>query len=160
MGNQSVRYFAVRAGTAAIGTKAVGFQCLALYLAHGVPMDSPLHQNPVDVAIVGAGFSGTMAAIHLLRQTDHRITVGLVERTSQFARGLAYRTRDATHRLNVPAAKMGAFPDDIGGFLPRLESSTPTPRAGAGPPLPPKIFLARILFAGYVEGAPAGAENE
>src|SRR5258708_17064988 len=127
MGNQSVRYFAVRAGTAAIGTKAVGFQCLALYLAHGVPMDSPLHQNPVDVAIVGAGFSGTMAAIHLLRQTDHRITVGLVERTSQCSRGLAYRTRDATHRLNGPAARMSAFPDDIGGCYSCALSNRPRP---------------------------------
>src|SRR5258708_6551823 len=80
-------------------------------------MDSPLHQNSVDVAIIGAGFSGTMAAIHLLRQTDDRITVGLVERTAQFGRGLAYRTRDATHRLNVPAAKMGAFSEDIGGSI-------------------------------------------
>jgi uncharacterized NAD(P)/FAD-binding protein YdhS len=53
-------------------------------------MDSPLHQNSVDVAIIGAGFSGTVAAIHLLKQTNDRITVGLVERTSQFARGLAW----------------------------------------------------------------------
>lgn len=67
-------------------------------------MYSPLHEDSVDVAIIGAGFSGTMAAVHLLKQTDSQITVGLVERTSEFAKGLAYRTRDMTHRLNVPAA--------------------------------------------------------
>jgi uncharacterized NAD(P)/FAD-binding protein YdhS len=79
-------------------------------------MDSPLHEDSADVAIIGAGFSGTIAAIHLLKQTDDQITVALVERTSEFGRGLAYRTRDRAHRLNVPAAKMGAFPDDIEGF--------------------------------------------
>ncbi len=85
-------------------------QCLALYFEPtGAPMDSPFHQDSVDVAVIGAGFSGTMAAVHLLKQTDDRITVALVERTSEFGRGLAYGTRDITHRLNVPAAKMGAF---------------------------------------------------
>jgi hypothetical protein len=34
-----------------------------------MPMDSPLREDSVDVAIIGAGFSGTMAAIHLQRTT-------------------------------------------------------------------------------------------
>src|ERR1700746_243601 len=85
-------------------------------------MDSPFHQDSVDVAVIGAGFSGTMAAVHLLNQTDDPITVGLVERTSEFGRGLAYRTRDLTHRLNVPAAKMGAFPEDIEGLYRWLQT--------------------------------------
>lgn len=79
-------------------------------------MHAPLFEDSVDVAIIGAGFSGTMVAVHLLRRTDSQLTVGLVERNSEFARGLAYRTRDLSHRLNVPAAKMGAFPDDVEGF--------------------------------------------
>jgi uncharacterized NAD(P)/FAD-binding protein YdhS len=79
-------------------------------------MDSLIPEDSVDVAIIGAGFSGTMAAVHLLKQTEDPITVALVERASEFGRGLAYRTRDLAHRLNVPAAKMGAFPDDIEGF--------------------------------------------
>jgi uncharacterized NAD(P)/FAD-binding protein YdhS len=122
-------------------------------------MDSPLHQNPVDVAIIGAGFSGTMAAIHLLRQTDHRITVGLVERTSQFARGLADRTRDATHRLNVPAAKMGAFPDDIGGFYRWLQSRPQRLRAVGVRTLHPNTFVPRMLFGEYLEDLLAEAET-
>jgi cation diffusion facilitator CzcD-associated flavoprotein CzcO len=52
-----------------------------------MPMDSPLHEDSADVAIIGAGFSGTIAAIHLLKQTDDQITVALVERTSEFGEG-------------------------------------------------------------------------
>ena len=40
-------------------------------------MHAPLNEDSVDVAIIGAGFSGTMAAVHLLQQTDSQITVGL-----------------------------------------------------------------------------------
>src|SRR5260221_9309556 len=109
-------------------------------------MDSPLHQNSVDVAIIGAGFSGTMAVIHLLRQTDDRITVGLVERTAQFGRGLAYKTRDATHRLNVPAAKMGAFSEDIGGFYHWLQSRPERLRAVGIHTLHP-MLLCRECFS-------------
>jgi uncharacterized NAD(P)/FAD-binding protein YdhS len=122
-------------------------------------MDSPLHQNSVDVAIIGAGFSGTMAAIHLLRQTDDRITVGLVERTAQFGRGLAYRTRDATHRLNVPAAKMGAFPDDIEGFYRWLQSRPEHLRAVGIHTLHQNAFVPRMLFGEYLEDLLAEAET-
>jgi uncharacterized NAD(P)/FAD-binding protein YdhS len=122
-------------------------------------MDSPFHEDSVDVAIVGAGFSGTMAAIHLLKQTDDRVTVGLVERTSEFARGLAYRTRDVTHRLNVPAAKMGAFPDDIEGFYRWLQSRTERLRAVGVHTLHPNAFVPRMLFGEYLEDLLAKAET-
>ena len=122
-------------------------------------MKSQLYQDSVDVAIIGAGFSGTMAAIHLLRQTEDRITVALVERTSQFARGLAYRTRDATHRLNVPAAKIGAFPDDVGGFYRWLQSRPDRLRAVGVHGLHPNAFVPRMLFGEYLEDLLAEAET-
>jgi uncharacterized NAD(P)/FAD-binding protein YdhS len=122
-------------------------------------MDSLFHQDSVDVAVIGAGFSGTMAAVHLLKQTNDRITVALVERTSEFGRGLAYRTRDVTHRLNVPAAKMGAFPDDIEGFYRWLQTRPERVRAVGVHTLHPNAFVPRILFGEYLEDLLAKAET-
>ncbi|RZK00707.1 MAG: FAD-dependent oxidoreductase [Novosphingobium sp.] len=69
----------------------------------------------LPVAIVGAGFSGTLLAINLLR---HGENVVLVEREeAQLAKGLAFGTRQPEHLLNVRAANMSAFPDDLGHFL-------------------------------------------
>jgi len=69
----------------------------------------------LPIAIVGAGFSGTLLAINLLRQGAR---VVLVERDRDgLARGLAYGTREVEHLLNVRASNMSAFPDDAGHFL-------------------------------------------
>ncbi len=67
-----------------------------------------------DVVIVGAGFSGTMAAAHLVRRG---LSVVLAEGGGRAGRGIAYSTRDAVHLLNVPAAKMSAWSDAPGDFV-------------------------------------------
>jgi uncharacterized NAD(P)/FAD-binding protein YdhS len=64
------------------------------------------------VAIVGAGFSGTMAAIHLRRALPPDCVVYLFDRTGRFARGPAYAASDAPHLLNVRSGNMSAMPDD------------------------------------------------
>lgn len=68
------------------------------------------------VAIIGAGFSGTMAAIHLrhLLPPDHIIY--LFDKTGRFARGPAYAASDSPHLLNVRSVNMSALPDDPGHF--------------------------------------------
>ena len=72
----------------------------------------------MKIAIVGTGFSGTLVAAHLLRQASSPLTVRLIERApNQFGRGVAYSTTRDCHFLNVPAAKMSAFPDDAEHFL-------------------------------------------
>ncbi|HEY4171943.1 MAG TPA: FAD/NAD(P)-binding protein, partial [Rhodopila sp.] len=58
------------------------------------------------IAIIGAGFSGTLLSLHLLRHCPPPIRLVLIERNSQFGRGLAYATGNASHILNVPAARM------------------------------------------------------
>jgi uncharacterized NAD(P)/FAD-binding protein YdhS len=123
-------------------------------------MDSRFHEDSVDVAVIGAGFSGTMTAIHLVKQTDDEITVALVERTSEFGRGLAYRTRDLAHRLNVPAAKMGAFPDDIDGFHRWLQSRPDRLRTAGVHTLHPNAFVPRTLFGEYLEHLLAEVESD
>lgn len=67
------------------------------------------------VAIVGAGFSGTLQAINLLRHDGPRVT--LIERSGGFARGIAYATPNPAHLLNVRAANMSALPDDPDHFV-------------------------------------------
>lgn len=71
--------------------------------------------SDLPVAIVGAGFSGTLLAVNLLRQ---RSRVVLVERDAgRLAKGLAFGTRRPEHLLNVRASNMSAFPEDKDHFL-------------------------------------------
>lgn len=66
--------------------------------------------------IVGAGFSGTLLAVNILRHDGPRVT--LVERRAdQLGRGVAYSAADDSHLLNVRAGNMSAFPDDPGHFV-------------------------------------------
>ncbi|MGN7127175.1 FAD/NAD(P)-binding protein [Methylorubrum thiocyanatum] len=68
------------------------------------------------IAVIGAGFSGTMAALQLLSALPPERPVLLCERGGSFARGLAYGTGNPAHLLNVRAANMSAFPDRPGHF--------------------------------------------
>ncbi|USX52709.1 FAD/NAD(P)-binding protein [Lentzea sp. HUAS12] len=67
------------------------------------------------VVVVGAGASGTLAAIHLLR-ADVPLELVLVDRSGEFGPGRAYRTGDPGHLLNTAAGKMSALADDAGHF--------------------------------------------
>lgn len=70
------------------------------------------------IAVIGAGFSGTLVAVQLLRQAACPLTVYLIEpNLRQFGRGLAYSTDQDCHLLNAPAANMSAFPGDPEHFL-------------------------------------------
>ena len=72
------------------------------------------------VAIVGAGFSGTLQAINLLRHNGPRAT--LIERAEQPGVGLAYGAARSDHILNVRAGNMSALPDEPDHFVRWLES--------------------------------------
>ncbi len=80
------------------------------------------HQGAREVvAIIGAGFSGTMAAIHLRHALPPDWIIVLLDRTGRFARGPAYAASDAPHLLNVRSVNMSALPDDPGHFERWLE---------------------------------------
>lgn len=68
------------------------------------------------VAIVGAGFSGTMVAAHLARRG---IKSTLIEPRDVAGQGTAFSTRDPAHLLNVPAGDMSAWPDRPDDFSDR-----------------------------------------
>ena len=97
------------------------------------------------VAIVGAGASGTLQALHLLREgAEH---VALVEREREPARGTAYGTKRAEHLLNVTAQRMSVWPDDPEDFA-RWYGA----RGGM-----PTDYAPRMLFGDYLAGLVAGA---
>ena len=99
------------------------------------------------IAVIGAGFSGTLLALHILRRCPLSTGVLLIERNRQFGRGRAYATPNPNHLLNVPAAKMSAFSDRSLDFLSwlRAEAETEGGEAPTG-----KCFASRHRFGSYV----------
>ncbi len=92
------------------------------------------------VAIIGAGFSGTLQAINLLRHKGPRAT--LIERGAQAGEGLAYGAAHPSHVLNVRAGNMSAFPDDPGHFVRWLEARGVDDAAHA--------FASRVTYGEYL----------
>lgn len=70
--------------------------------------------HPIDTAIIGGGFSGTLLAVNLVRHQGPACAI--IERRTDAGLGLAYSTASRSHLLNVRAANMSALPDDPGHF--------------------------------------------
>jgi uncharacterized NAD(P)/FAD-binding protein YdhS len=69
------------------------------------------------ITIIGGGASGTLLAANLLKNADGRsLEINLVEKSATIGSGVAFSTPDEVHLLNVPAGKMGAFPDEVESF--------------------------------------------
>ena len=95
------------------------------------------------IVIVGAGFSGTAVATHLLRLPHSQpLRIVLVER-SQLARGLAYARREKPYLLNVPAGRMSASSQDPLEFLAYARRTLPHATESD--------FLPRELYGEYLE---------
>ncbi|MGZ8352131.1 MAG: FAD/NAD(P)-binding protein [Allosphingosinicella sp.] len=67
------------------------------------------------VAIVGAGYSGTIAAVEIARAAPGAGII-LIEKSGHFARGAAYGTTSPGHLLNVRARNMSALAGEPGHF--------------------------------------------
>lgn len=92
------------------------------------PSPKDLSRRPT-VAVVGAGFSGVMTALHLLRAPDGP-RVMLFDRKIPFARGAAYSTGNPDHLLNVRAGNMSAWPDQplhFANWLAKVRGTEPDP---------------------------------
>lgn len=63
------------------------------------------------IAVIGAGLSGSLLALHLLQTTPPEIQILLIERRPAFGPGLAYGTGSPHHLLNVRVGNMSAWPD-------------------------------------------------
>jgi uncharacterized NAD(P)/FAD-binding protein YdhS len=103
-----------------------------------------------DVAIVGFGFAGLATLMHLVR-TGTPQTVAVIT-PDDSGLGLAYRTCDRAHLLNVQANRMGAWAEDPADFAQWLASA-----AGAeacdrlGLAVPESTdFAPRMLYGRYL----------
>ncbi|MBL6749296.1 MAG: FAD-dependent oxidoreductase [Nevskia sp.] len=106
------------------------------------------------IVIVGAGFSGCMVAVHLLRQAQQALRVVLIDRDDAPGRGVAYRDQPECHLLNVRAEAMSAFPDQPDHFLDWLNNTySPCHPVGVSE------FLPRRIYGFYIESLLASARQ-
>jgi uncharacterized NAD(P)/FAD-binding protein YdhS len=107
------------------------------------------------IAIIGAGFSGSLLALHLLRRCRPEDRIYLVERNRNFGRGLAYTTGNPIHLLNVRAGNMSAFPDQPDHFVRWLQNLPADQRAEIGEPntatLDASTFVPRRVYGNYIQ---------
>ena len=104
------------------------------------------------IAIVGGGFSGTLALVQLIAQAEEPIAIHLIE-PAEAGQGIAYSTRDPDHLLNVRADRMGAIAGEPGHFFAWLqspESAEAREALAANKPLDAESFAPRRLYAAYL----------
>jgi uncharacterized NAD(P)/FAD-binding protein YdhS len=108
---------------------------------------------PRRIAIVGAGFSGTVLAAHLLRQSTTTATsIRLFERGAAMGRGLAYAARNWPYLLNVPAGRLSVESQDPLQFLHFARRTLPGADA--------EDFLPRELYGDYLQDVLRRAEHD
>lgn len=115
--------------------------------------------SPPVIAVLGAGFSGTMVASHVLRKASRPLQVVLIDRLGRFGQGLAYGTSDPHHLLNVSAGAMSAWPEDPSHLLRWIDFN----RDALAHQLPATIdagsFLPRHLYGLYLQSILEEAET-
>jgi len=105
------------------------------------------------LAIVGAGFCGTLAAIWLMRSPlPPRTRIVLVDRPGRFGRGLAYQQGPTDWLLNVPAERMSPFTEKPNDFLEWAQRRDPSIAAGD--------YLPRTLYGEYLQELLAASESQ
>lgn len=114
-----------------------------------------MSSDPFTIAVIGGGASGTLLAAQLLRQARAPLRVLLFERMSEAGGGVAYGTDFAGHVLNVPAARMSAWPDAPTHFL--EWATARAVRDGLPERVAPGDFLPRPVFGRYLADVLASA---
>jgi uncharacterized NAD(P)/FAD-binding protein YdhS len=94
------------------------------------------------IAIIGAGFSGTATAVHLLRRARSPLHIVLIDDRPEMAAGLAYAPGQQDCLLNVPAGQMSldaSRPGELVDFAARR-----------GMQIGGQDFLPRALYGRYL----------
>lgn len=105
------------------------------------------------IAILGFGFSGLMVLAHVLRETTRPLTLYVID-PSPDGLGLAYRTAQPQHLLNVPAGRMGAWADQPEDFFVWLSSAAGNRACqthGLTIPYTSEDFVPRLLYGEYLQ---------
>jgi uncharacterized NAD(P)/FAD-binding protein YdhS len=104
-------------------------------------------QVPTQHAIIiGGGASGVLLAYQLLRDPRSGFRVTLIEQRPEIGRGVAYRTDNPDHLLNVRAANMSALPDAPDHFF-RWLSTRSVRNADCSDPF---CFVPRGVYGEYL----------
>ena len=101
-----------------------------------------------EIAIIGGGAAGVLAAIGILRGARSPLRLLVIEPSLPLARGVAYATTREEHVLNVPAGKMSGFPEqpeDFLDFLSGLPAFEAVPREQLA-----ARFVSRSYYAAYL----------
>jgi uncharacterized NAD(P)/FAD-binding protein YdhS len=116
------------------------------------------HHKPRTIGIIGAGFSGALLALHLLRRCGPLDRIFLIEKSGRLGAGLAYSTGNSSHLLNVRAGNMSAFSAEPNHFVDWLRRLPAQARSVvADDPPGASSFAPRGLFGAYVQQALAEA---
>jgi uncharacterized NAD(P)/FAD-binding protein YdhS len=105
---------------------------------------SPYSREPLipTIAIIGAGFSGTLVAINFLELEHARpFRILLIDR-DEIGRGIAYASRRYPYLLNVPVGGMSASCTDPLEFLKYLQCDLPLATVHS--------FVPREIYGGYL----------
>jgi uncharacterized NAD(P)/FAD-binding protein YdhS len=108
-------------------------------------------ENGRRIVIIGAGFSGSLLAVHLLRRSRPEDRVFLIERNAAFGRGLAYATGNARHLLNVRAGNMSAFSDQPDHFLDWIRALPEADLGAVQVTVDRLTFVSRRLYGSYIQ---------
>lgn len=103
---------------------------------------TPHDELPFDVAVIGSGASGVLVAAQFRRNAPIHGRLALVGACDRPGRGMAYETLNPSHLLNVRAANMSAFPDDMDHFMRWLQYRNPDAHA--------KTFAPRSVYGDYL----------
>lgn len=102
------------------------------------------------IAIIGAGFSGTIVATNLLQMEHPRgLRILLLDR-NEIGRGIAYASRPFPYLLNVPVGRMSATSADPLDFLTFIRRDLPLATA--------HDFVPRELYGNYLKWRLARAD--
>lgn len=100
------------------------------------------------IGIIGGGFTGTMTAVQLIRQSNIPLEIFIINEKETFNKGVAFQPYSDEHLLNVVAGKMSAFEDQPDHFVDwlmkkaRYESEDKTILANS--------FLSRKRYGEYI----------
>jgi uncharacterized NAD(P)/FAD-binding protein YdhS len=113
--------------------------------------------SETTVAIIGAGFSGTLLSLWLQSSSPAGTRICLIDRGA-FAIGRAYATQNRNHLLNVPVGRMSARPDVPGDFVGWLNKQH---KAWLGNVVPSETeFVPRACYGAYLQSLlDAGLRN-
>jgi uncharacterized NAD(P)/FAD-binding protein YdhS len=106
--------------------------------------------SSTTIAIVGGGYIGSAAAIHLSRSARQSLEIVVVEPSEVLGGGIAFSAKDPDHRLNAPTRVHFLYPENTESFTEwhaasGAEEADPESVAADG-----RVFARRADFGSYI----------